>query len=57
MVNDVAWGFDAGDDVAHITTNVSPGDPSVAREIDYFLADDIARIEDEETGAILFEAV
>lgn len=55
QVYDVAWGLDAGEDVAHVTTNVSPG-PGAGHEVDFFHANEIARIEDPGTGAILFEA-
>jgi hypothetical protein len=54
LVWDIAWGFDLGEDVAHITTNISPG-PGVECAVDFFHADEILRIEDEENGAILLE--
>ncbi len=60
MTLDVGWGYDRGDDVAHITTNCSPG-PSPDDElpfqhhIDDFRADEITKIEDVETGTILFD--
>lgn len=60
MVFDVAWGFDQGEDVAHITSNASPG-PSSADErgfpsgSDFFHADTIAKIEDAETDIVLFD--
>ena len=60
MTRDVAWGYDLGEDVAHITTNVSPGpdadeEVEFSYQIDFFYADRIAKIEDAETGGVLFE--
>lgn len=43
-VLDVAWGYDMGDDHAHITTNVSPGDPGA--EIDFFFTCEIEDVSD-----------
>lgn len=54
LVYDVAWGFDLKGDVAHITTNISPG-PSAEHDIDFFHTNQIVRIDDPYTGAILFE--
>jgi len=54
MVYDIAWGVDDGTDVAHITSNISPG-PGTEHTIDFFHATEIARIEDPDTGAVLFE--
>jgi hypothetical protein len=58
-VFDVGWGYDLGQDVAHITTNCSPGpDPEDVEfpfECDFFLADQISRIVDLETNALLFD--
>jgi len=60
MTYNVAWGYDLGEEVAHITTNISPGpNPEdhiqVTYEIDFFHANEIAKVEDVETGAVLFE--
>jgi hypothetical protein len=55
MVYNVAWGFDLGTDVAHVTTNISPGQ-GTGHTIDFFHATEIRRIEDPETGIVLFEA-
>jgi hypothetical protein len=59
MTLDVTWGYDLGDDVAHITTNISPGpspddDLEFHYGIDFFFANEITKIEDFETGAVLF---
>jgi hypothetical protein len=59
QVFDVGWGYDLGEEVAHITTNCSPGpSPETTQihvECDFFLADEIARIVDVETNALLFD--
>lgn len=59
LVFDIAWGFDLGEEIAHITTNVSPGprkepDPAFPVIVEFFTADDILRIEDLDTGTALF---
>lgn len=58
MTFNVAWGNDLGDDVAHITTNISspiPGEePPFAYEAAFFRADAIETIHDAETDALLF---
>jgi hypothetical protein len=53
-------GLRPGEKVAHITTNFSPGSNpedriEVPYEIDFFHANEIAKVEDVETGAMLFE--
>ena len=60
MTYDVAWGYDLGKDVAHITTNISPGpdpdeDIEFQYELNFFHANEIIRIEDVETTAVLFD--
>ena len=60
MALDVAWGYDQGEDVAHVTTNVSPGpgpddEVELPYGLDFFHANEITRIEDVETGAVLFD--
>jgi hypothetical protein len=59
MVHNVAWGYDLGDDVAHMTTNVSPPDQeydvAFHYESDFFHADQIVKIEAVDTGALLFD--
>ena len=58
MTFNVAWGTDLGDDVAHITTNISlpgPGeDPPFPYNDDFFRADQIETIHDAETDTLLF---
>jgi hypothetical protein len=53
-VFDIAWGRDIGDEFDHVTTNVSPG-PSGEHTIDFFFTSEVGRIEEEETGRVLFE--
>jgi hypothetical protein len=53
VTHNVAWGFDLGVEVAHITTNGSPFQPGLP--IDLFHADEIVRIEDADTGVVLFD--
>ena len=60
MVFDVGWGYDLGEDVAHITTNCSPGpdreaDVAFLYELDCFLADEISKIADANSDQVLFE--
>ena len=60
MAHDVGWGYDLGEEVAHITTNGSPGpdpdeDIEFSYEVDFFHANQITKIEDVETGAVLFD--
>ena len=43
-----------GDEFDHVTTNISPG-PTSEHTIDFFFTSEVARIEDAETGEILFE--
>lgn len=60
MVHDLCWGYDSGEAVAHVTTNISPPDQEYDVEfeygIDFFHADEVVKIEDVETGAVLFNA-
>ena len=55
-VHDVACGYDLGDDVAHVTTNISPG-PGQPCDVDFFHANEVARIEDAQDGHLLFDAI
>jgi hypothetical protein len=51
---DIAWGYDVGEEFAHVTTNISPG--ADGRSIDFFFTNDVERIVDPATGVVLFEA-
>lgn len=51
-VFNIAWGYDLGDEYAHITTNASPfvaGQP-----IDFFFTDKVAKVRDASTGSVLY---
>lgn len=50
---DIAWGYDMGDEYAHITTNVSPGAEN--RTVDFFFTNEISEIVDSSSGGILFK--
>lgn len=53
-VLNIAWGYDLGDEYAHVTTNVSPfvdGLPA-----DFFSTESVAAVLDSVTGASLLEA-
>lgn len=54
LVNDIAWGYDIGDDFAHITTNISP--PQDGVEVDYFYVSEVEKIIDTESGKVIYEA-
>jgi hypothetical protein len=53
LVNNIAWGYDMGDEFAHITTNISPGQDEV--EIHFFYVNDVVKIEDTESGQLVYE--
>lgn len=50
----IAWSFDLGNPVAHITINVSPPNPESNLPVDSFFADEVVRIVDPENDADLF---
>ena len=52
-VFNIAWGYDIGDDFAHITTNISPKIRN--SDIDYFYTNEIQKIEDGTNGKILYD--
>jgi hypothetical protein len=54
MVFNIAWGYDAGEAFAHVTTNVSPGVPDQA--VDVFSSGDVASVTDPAGDRILFES-
>jgi len=51
VVQDIAWGYDLGDQYAHITTNVSPGGDGLS--IDFFSSDDVVGLSDTASGAAI----
>ena len=52
-VNDIAYGYDLGDEFAHITTNISP--PKDGIEIDFFYVNEVIKIEDPEIDKIIYD--
>jgi hypothetical protein len=52
-VLNIAWGEDIGDDYEHITSNISPS--ADGRPFDLFFTDEIVRIMDPVSGAVLWE--
>jgi hypothetical protein len=51
LVRDIAWGYDLGDEYAHITTNVSPGGEGLP--IDFFYSDAILFLVDTASGEVI----
>lgn len=49
----IAWGYDIGDEFAHITTNISPEIKN--SNIDCFYTNEIQKIEDLTNGKILYD--
>lgn len=47
-VHNIAWGYDDGDEYAHVTTNISPSLDGAS--IDYFLTNDIEAVTDPKSG-------
>ena len=52
-VLNVAWGEDMGDDFEHLTSNVSPSVNGTS--IDLFFTDEVVKIADPESGAMMWE--
>jgi len=53
LVNDIVWGYDMGDEFAHITTNISPPQDEV--EIHFFYVNEVVKFEDTESGQLVYE--
>jgi hypothetical protein len=53
-VFNIAWGYDMGDEHAHVTTNISPSLPEAA--VDFFVTKDIQVILDENKNVLLSPA-
>jgi hypothetical protein len=53
-VFDIAWGYDLGDDFAHITTNISP--PKEGVEVSFFYVNQVSKLIDAETGLLIYES-
>jgi hypothetical protein len=54
-VLNIAWGYDLGDPVAHVTTNISPSLAGADLPVDFFRTDEVVRIVDPEDGAVWFD--
>ena len=53
LVNDIAWGYDMGDEFAHITTNISPPQDDV--KVNFFYVNEVVKIIDTGTGQLIYE--
>lgn len=51
-VFNIAWGYDLGDEYAHITTNASPF--VAGQSIGFFFTDKVIEVRDASTGRILY---
>jgi hypothetical protein len=51
-VFNIAWGYDMGDEFAHVTTNISP--PIDGATTDHFRTNDVAHVSDAGDGMVLF---
>ncbi|MBM2614173.1 hypothetical protein JIG36_01210 [Actinoplanes sp. LDG1-06] len=54
VVYDIAWGYDIGDQWAHVTTNISPGREGAA--VDVFLTSEVASLIDPGTDQRIYTA-
>lgn len=52
-VFNIAWGYDMGDEYAHVTTNISPDVEGAT--IDLFFTSDVAVVLDPASGAVLLK--
>ena len=50
---DIAWGYDMGDEFAHITTNVSPGVEGAS--VDFFYTSEIIEISESKLAEALYK--
>lgn len=50
----IAWGYDLGDEYAHITSNISPIQKSVNPH--FFHTNEIVKIVDEESGRLVWKS-
>ncbi|MFJ6455479.1 hypothetical protein [Paenarthrobacter sp. NPDC091669] len=51
-VFNIAWGYDLGDEYAHMTTNASPFVAGLP--IDFFFTDRVIQVRDASTGRVLY---
>lgn len=52
IVFNIAWGYDIGDEWAHVTTNISPSSTGIP--IDFFYTSDVALVIDPATDRIVY---
>jgi hypothetical protein len=55
IVFNIAWGYDIGDDFAHVSTNVSPR--SEGNDFDFFFTSETDAITDPPSGDVLYKAL
>ncbi|MEV6599888.1 hypothetical protein AB0M36_23985 [Actinoplanes sp. NPDC051346] len=54
VVYDIAWGYDLGDQWAHVTTNISPGREGAA--VDLFWTSEVDSVIDPDAGRKIYTA-
>ena len=54
-VFNIAWGYDLGDEWAHVTTNISPEQDSET-PIEFFYTSDVEALIDEGSTRVIWEA-
>lgn len=52
IVRDIAWGYDAGENWAHVTTNISPGFEGAV--VDFFSTKEIVQVVDPANNETLY---
>ncbi len=50
----IVFGYDIGDEWAHVTTNISPNIEGA--DIDFFFTSEVAFLRDEESNDVLFQS-
>jgi len=53
IIFNIAWGYDQGDEFAHITTNISPEIDGAS--VDFFFSNELAALLDGESRTPLFK--
>lgn len=51
-VHNIAWGYDAGDKWAHVTSNISPGVEGAS--VDFFFNSEVASMIDPITNSVIY---
>jgi hypothetical protein len=52
MVHNIAWGYDMGDEWAHVTSNISPS--VTGASIDFFFTNEVASMIDPITNSVIY---